>query len=328
VVLLWHLAWASQTLRTSGWWFPSDAEGAVRYLRRFAITPLNAEFFGRMPVIVIGVFLLSLARAELPKRQWRLALCCVTWIVAWWVVTPIANLKGSRYYPIVAPMILLGTIGWHSIASAAQGEAAGRRVFSLGSVVASVWLAALMAIWVSPRSGIRAAVWLTAAIPVCFILAWRAVLWVSSSGTRLAEQMRGPVILAFLTVLTQLGPYLDWMLHRSYLVSTALSEFAAMALPPGDICGGEAPTLMLARPGEGEALYQVDYPDCRRNGRKATYVIFAERADCSPFESDWIASQRVRLPPLSGVGVLFLPSEPVSGRKDRCAYHIAALPPE
>lgn len=329
-VLSTQMLWASKTLRSSGWWFPLNAAEVAACVWRFVTAPFNGEFFLRMPVAVAGVVLLALPHQRLPTRARRLAMICAAWVVAWWAIVPIANLKGSRYYLLAAPVILLGTIGWAAVrVGESDRDDAPRWAVSPALAAGWLWVAALVGVWLSPRSGVRAAFWLLALIPSSLPLLRRLARPATAPEVSAwSMRTRGFIALIGLTLVAQLGAYGDWLRHRTTLVSTALSQFTEMSWLTGDICGGEAPTLLLGRPGVGEALYQVDFPDCRRDGRMAKYVVFAETSRCSPFESQWIGLQRSRFPALAQVGTVELPFEPLCGGHGRCVYRIAVLPPE
>lgn len=299
---------------------------------RVLTAPLHADFFLSMPVVLVGLILLAVRGAPESPGARACAVLFTGWVAAWWAIIPLYDLKGSRYYLLTVPLVMLATLGWSGGARRPRPSthpSGGSRVRWPGWAVAgalSLWVALLLAIEGSIVAGVRARGSLPVLAPVALAVA-ALFLTRPTLRDRVTSLLGTGRVVSWVAV-GVLATHVPWWWHwRSHATTEALGAVRTVAEAPtleGGLCGGEAPLLLLGQPGRGQALYPVYQPDCVLEGRRADLVVVAVTPECVPFEGAWIRDRRPRLLAQEPLLAVTLPA--AASQRQPCEFRVVATP--
>ena len=295
-----------------------EGEGPIRtYFRVLHREIVGYQFAVHHTIPLVGI-ILGLAASDTSmfcRRLWRLS---GLWVLFWWLMIPLTAFRPFRYAYLAPPVVILGVLGFHRWAVAAQALR-----MNAAAIAASVWLMAMWSMWLSDRTGVPARLWLPAIGAACLgglILAHRRRLIVPAFA-------RAPLIIGLAAVTVQVMPYTRWQQRRTHFVVDAEHRLEAVSLA-GYVCGLEAPNLLLARPANGPALSSnyVWNPDCRIDGgRLARYVVVPDAEECTAYESPFVRENHAALARLPSLVTVQLPPWRGTGSRS-CRYSVVALP--
>ena len=311
---------------------PSTAlAGLAAAGRRLAMAPFNADFSLSAPVALAGVVLAALSGIPDSPGARKLFLLSAGWVTCWWLVVPVFDLKGSRYYLIAPPFMVLGSMGWLGLTGPSWhplGRGETRRAVLLRTVMGSLaacWIAALGAIEWSIQGGPRA----RSSFPFLALAAFGLAVglsasWRSGSAGWVVRVKRSLAPLLLIGVFVSQVPWWwRWSSGASTLVTDAVAQMARSPELRGHVCGDQAPLLLLGQPGGAEALYNVYWPTCSMDGRDAEWVVVTAEPLCAPFEGAWIRDRRPELLARRPEITLNLPGTPPAPRS--CIHYIVRL---
>ena len=300
-------------------------------LMRWAIAPLQGDLLLTMPVVWGGLVLAGLRGVPASPVAVRILTGAGLWLLAWWMVVPIHDLKGSRYYLIFVPMVLIGVLGWLGTLRRSwhPGTAKARWLRRTGLWLrgaTAVWFALTLAVALSTLGFARARNALFVTLPLA------AVAFVTIRSGRRPMAASGPAPLAGAVILVAINlvaeaPRFDaWIRHNPGLGVRAVAAAAPVLPMDGVICSSVSPLLLVGSRGGLQAAHDFYWPDCVVEGTPADWIVIPEDLECPLFDWPDIRPAQARLLAQTPLLRVMLPGEPSVGRPAACAYRIVPLP--